>query len=61
MLLTPTLSVMNSLLERIETLERENIETTNVLYEIITRIELLENDRVLQLDKFREGNDNVCK
>jgi hypothetical protein len=61
MLLTPTLSVMNSLLERIEILERENIETTNVLYEIITRIELLENDRVLQLDKFREGNDNVCK
>ena len=61
MLLTPILSVMNSLLERIEILERENIETTNVLYEIITRIELLENDRVLQLDKFREGNDNVCK
>ena len=52
---------MDDLLSRIEELERENVETTNVLYEILNRLELLENDYVLRSDKFREGNDSVCK
>ena len=50
---------MDDLLSRIEELERENVETTNVLYEILNRLELLENDYVLRSDKFREGNDSV--
>ena len=52
---------MDNLLSRIEELERENVETSNVLYEILNRLELLENDYVLRSDKFREGNDSVCK
>jgi len=52
---------MDDLLSRIEELERENVETTNVLYEILNRIELLENDYVLRSDKFREGNGSVCE
>ena len=52
---------MDDLLSRIEELERENVETSNVLYEILNRLELLENDYVLRSDKFREGNDSVCK
>ena len=50
---------MDDLLSRIEELERENVETTNVLYSILNRTELLENDYVLRSDKFREGNDSV--
>ena len=50
---------MDDLLSRIEELEREKVETTNVLYSILNRIELLENDYVLRSDKFREGNDSV--
>ena len=52
---------MDDLLSRIEELERENVETTNVLLEILNRIELLENDYVLRTDKFREGDGSVCK
>ena len=52
---------MESLLDRITKLEQENVETTNVLYEILTRIELLENDYVLRSDKFREGNGTLCE
>lgn len=51
---------MNDLLSRIEELERENVETTNVLHEILNRLELLENNYVLRSDKFREGNGSVC-
>jgi hypothetical protein len=50
---------MDNLLDRIEKLEQENIETTNVLGEILTRIELLENNYVLRSDKFRESNGSV--
>jgi len=52
---------MDDLLSRIEKLESENIETNNLLYSILNRIELLENDYVLRSDKFREGNDSVCE
>ena len=52
---------MDDLLSRIEELERENVETSNVLYSILNRLELLENDYVLRPNKFREGNDNVCQ
>jgi hypothetical protein len=52
---------MDDLLSRIEELERENIETTNVLYEILNRLDLLEKDYVLRSDKFREGNGSVCE
>jgi hypothetical protein len=52
---------MESLFDRIEKLEQENIETTNVLYELLTRIELLENDHVLRSDGFRESNGDVCE
>jgi hypothetical protein len=52
---------MESLLDRITKLEQENVETTNVLYEILTRIELLENDYVLRSDKFREGDGTLCQ
>jgi hypothetical protein len=52
---------MDDLLSRIEKLEHENVETSNVLYELLTRIELLENDYVLRLDKFREGNGSICE
>jgi hypothetical protein len=52
---------MDDLLSRIEELERENVETNNLLYSILNRIELLENDYVLRSDKFREGNDSVCE
>ena len=52
---------MDDLLSRIEELERENVETSNVLYEILNRLELLENDYVLRSDKFREGNDTLCQ
>jgi hypothetical protein len=52
---------MDNLLSRIEELERENVETTNVLYEILNRLELLENNYVLRSDKFREGNGSVCE
>jgi hypothetical protein len=52
---------MENLLDRIERLEQENIETTNVLYEILNRLELLENDHVLRSDRFREGDGNVCE
>jgi hypothetical protein len=60
MLLIPTLK-MESLLDRIVKLEQENVETTNVLYEILNRLELLENDYVLRSDKFREGDGTVCQ
>jgi hypothetical protein len=50
---------MDDLLSRIEELERENVETTNLLYEILNRIELLENDYVLRSNKLRESNDFV--
>jgi hypothetical protein len=33
---------MDNLLDRIEKLEQENIETTNVLYEILIQIKLIE-------------------
>ena len=56
-----TLNVMDSLLERIEKLEQENIETNNLLYSILNRIELLENDHVLRLDEFRESNVPLCE
>jgi hypothetical protein len=52
---------MESLLDRITKLERENVETTNVLYSILNRIELLENDHVLRSNKFREGDGSVCE
>jgi len=52
---------MDDLLSRIEELERENVETTNVLCEILTRLELLENDYVLRSDKFRTGDDTLCE
>jgi hypothetical protein len=52
---------MEDLLTRIEELERENVETSNVLYEILNRIELLENDHVLRSNKFREGNGSLCE
>ena len=52
---------MDDLLSRIEKLEYENVEATNVLYEILNRLELLENDYVLRSDKFREGNGSVCE
>ena len=52
---------MDDLLSRIEKLEQENVETSNVLYSILNRIELLENDYVLRSDKFREGDDTVCQ
>lgn len=52
---------MEDLLSRIEELERENVETNNLLYEILNRLELLENDHVLRLDKFREGNGSLCE
>ena len=52
---------MDDLLSRIEELERENIETNNLLYSILNRLELLENDYVLRSDKFRASNDNVCE
>jgi hypothetical protein len=52
---------MEDLLSRIEALERENIETTNVLYEILNRLELLENEYVLRSDKFRAGDDTLCE
>lgn len=52
---------MDDLLSRIEGLERENVETTNVLYEILNRLELLENKHVLRSDGFRESNGNVCE
>lgn len=52
---------MESLIDRIEKLERENVETTNVLYSILNRLELLENDHVLRSDRFREGNGSVCE
>ena len=52
---------MDDLLSRIEELERENVETNNLLYSILNRIELLENDYVLRSDKFREGNDTLCE
>ena len=52
---------MDNLLSRIEELERENVETSNVLYEILNRLELLENDYVLRSDKFREGDGTVCQ
>ena len=50
---------MNDLISRIEELERENVETSNVLYSILNRLELLENDYVLRSNGFREGNDSV--
>ena len=50
---------MDDLLSRIEELERENVETTNTLLEILNRIELLENDYVLRSNKLRESNDFV--
>jgi hypothetical protein len=37
------LTIGPSLLEKIQTLEHENIETSNCLYEIYTSIETLEN------------------
>jgi hypothetical protein len=52
---------MESLLDRITKLEQENVETSNVLYEILNRLELLENDYVLRSDKFREGNGTLCE
>jgi hypothetical protein len=52
---------MEDLLTRIEELERENVETSNVLYEILNRLELLENDYVLRSNKFREGNGSLCE
>jgi hypothetical protein len=52
---------MEDLITRIEELERENVETNNLLYSILNRIELLENDHVLRLDKFREGNGSLCE
>jgi hypothetical protein len=52
---------MESLLDRIEKLEQENIETTNVLYEILNKLELLENDHVLRSDRFRESDGSVCE
>jgi|LauGreDrversion4_2_1035121.scaffolds.fasta_scaffold27427_8 hypothetical protein len=52
---------MDDLLSRIEELEKENVETSNVLYSILNRIELLENDYVLRSDKFREGNGTLCE
>ena len=52
---------MEDLLSRIEELERENVETSNVLYEILNRLELLENDYVLRSNKFREGNGSLCE
>jgi hypothetical protein len=57
----PISKMMDNLLDRIEKLEQENVETTNVLYEILNRLELLENDYVLRSDKFREGDDTVCQ
>ncbi len=50
---------MESLLQRIQKLEQENIETTNILYEILNRLELLENGNVLRFNEFREGNDSI--
>ena len=52
---------MESLLDRITKLEQENVETSNVLYEILNRLELLENDYVLRSDKFREGDGTLCQ
>ena len=52
---------MDDLLSRIEELERENIGTTNLLYSILNRLELLENDYVLRSNKLRESNDSVCE
>jgi hypothetical protein len=52
---------MDDLLSRIEELEKENVETSNVLYSILNRVELLENDHVLRSDKFRESNGSVCE
>ena len=56
-----TLKMMDNLLDRIEKLEQENIETTNVLYEILNRLDLLENNYVLRIDKFRKGDGSVCE
>jgi len=56
-----TLKMMDNLLDRIEKLEQENIETTNVLYEILNRLDLLENNHVLRIDKFRKGDDSIRK
>jgi len=56
-----TLKMMDNLLDRIEKLEQENIETTNVLYEILNRLDLLENNHVLRIDKFRKGDDSICE
>ena len=50
---------MNDLISRIQELERENVETSNVLYSILNRLELLEKDYVLRSNRFREGNDSV--
>ena len=57
----PISKMMDNLLDRIEKLEQENVETSNVLYEILNRLELLENDYVLRSDKFREGDDTLCE
>ena len=53
--------MMENLLDRIEKLEQENVEMSNILYEILNRVELLENDHVLRSDRFRESNGNVCQ
>ena len=52
---------MDDLLSRIEELERENIGTTNLLYEILNRLDRLEGDYVLRSNKLRESNDSVCE
>jgi hypothetical protein len=52
---------MDSLLERIEELERENVGTTNLLYEILNRLDRLESDYVLRSNKLRESNDSILK
>lgn len=42
------------IIERIEKLEQENIETTNVLYEILTKIELMESNKKMTDFNYKE-------
>ena len=50
----------DSLNEQIQALKNENIETTNVLYEILNRLDLLEKEMFYDLTPFEQGLSNFA-
>jgi hypothetical protein len=55
-----TWPIDDSLNERVQALEKENIETTNVLYEVLNQLDLLETKMFYDLTTFEKGLSNFA-